>query len=131
MASVKKRKFTDIDLDFTAHPVTGDIVRLYNEDAIKTSVKNLILTKFYDRPFQPELGSRVMALLFENFSSATVAMIKESIKNTIDEYEPRATIEDIVVDARPEENGFEVSIRFKIINTLEPIDVNFFLDRAA
>ena len=77
----KSRKFRDIDLNFQRHPVTNDIVKIEDVDAIKRSVKNLVQTNFYERPFHPELGCGVRDLLFENFTPITGIFLKRKIRS--------------------------------------------------
>jgi phage baseplate assembly protein W len=83
------RSFKDLDLNFTIHPVKKDINTHKNEYAITNAVKNLILTNHYERPFQPEIGSNIRRLLFENVDSITGAQIEREITETIDNFEPR------------------------------------------
>lgn len=123
------RTFTDIDMNFIAHPDTGDISKKFDENAIKQSVKNLILTNHYERLFHPEIGSQVTSMLFELYTPLTKAMMVSSIRNTIENFEPRVNL--IEVDVRPNQdnNGIYVTIVFIIVNTSEPITVNLILQR--
>ena len=123
------RTFIDLDLDFIAHPVTGDVSKKYDEYAIKQSVKNLILTNHYERPFHPEIGSQITGLMFENWSPMLQSVIKQSIVNTITNFEPRVRLLDVSVVPREDENAVEVSITFKIVNTETPITIYLTLDR--
>ncbi len=123
------RTYSDITLNFTKNPVTGDIIKIKDATAVKKSIENLIKTGFYERPFQPDLGSGVPQLLFENFTPVTEYNIQQSIYNVINKYEPRATIENIVVSGDPDNNGFSVSILFSINNVQEIIELNLFLER--
>lgn len=123
------RIFSDIDLSFERHPVSKDIFAKYDDNAIKNALKNLILTKHYERPFHSEIGSNVTALLFENASPAVSAIIRQTISDVIDNFEPRVELLDIVVDMKPDQNELLVRIVFKIRNTTRPITVEFTLDR--
>lgn len=123
------RIFSDIDLSFEKHPVSKDIFAKYDDNAIKNALKNLILTKHYERPFHSEIGSNVTALLFENASPAVSAIIRQTISDVIDNFEPRVEVLDIVVDMKPDQNELLVRIVFKIRNTTRPITVEFTLDR--
>lgn len=123
------RIFSDIDLSFEKHPVSKDIFAKYDDNAIKNALKNLILTKHYERPFHSEIGSNVTALLFENASPAVSAIIRQTISDVIDNFEPRVELLDIVVDMKPDQNELLVRIVFKIRNTTRPITVEFTLDR--
>ncbi|NBP55012.1 hypothetical protein EBU71_00440 [bacterium] len=123
------RTFIDLDLNFTAHPVNGDISRKYDETAVKQSIKNLVLTRNYERPFHSEIGSQVRALLFEPATPMTKALLKRSIVDVIRNFEPRADLIDVIVNIRPDENYVDVKIIFKIINTFTPIELNLTLER--
>lgn len=123
------RTFKDLDLNFNIHPVKKDINTHNNEYAVINSVKNLVLTNHYERPFQPEIGSNIRKLLFENVDSITAARIEREISETIENFEPRARISKITVLASPDENGFKVEMEFFIINNADPITINFFLQR--
>ena len=124
------RLFSDIDLNFTAHPVTKDIVRRFDENAVKASLKNLILTANYERPFHSEIGSPIRALLFEPMSPMLMASMKKAISDMIDNFEPRAELIDITITYRPESNALEVTIEFKITNTERPLTLDLVLERS-
>lgn len=121
--------FTDLDLDFIMHPVSRDVSKKVNEYAIKQSVKNLILTNHYERPFHPEIGSQITAMLFENWSPMLQSVIRQSIINTITNFEPRVKLLEVVVDPNEDSNALSVSITFKIINTNTPLTVDLILNR--
>jgi phage baseplate assembly protein W len=123
------RTFRDLDLNFTIHPIRKDINIHKNEFAIINSVKNLILTNFYERPFQPEIGSSVRSLLFENIDTVIAAQLERSIEETILNYEPRVQISNVTAVARPDENRYSVQLEFFVINNSSPITINFFLER--
>jgi phage baseplate assembly protein W len=121
--------FSDLDLNFTIHPVKKDINRYTNETAVVNSIKNLILTNHYERPFQPNIGSNVRRLLFENMDTITATTLQQEIKQTIQNYEPRATISTIAVSPDYDNNGFKVYMEFYVANRTSPITINFFLER--
>ena len=123
------RTFTDLDLNFTAHPVNKDVAIKYDEQAIKQSVRNLILTKNFERPFHSEIGSQVRGLLFEPVTEMSVSIIKSSIVDVIRNYEPRVQLVDVFVNVRPDENYVDIRIVFKIINTATPIELTLTLER--
>lgn len=123
------KTFSDLDFNFIANPATGDVARKFDENAIKQSVKNLILTSNYEKPFHPEIGSQINSLLFEPFSPMLQAVMVEAIKNTIINYEPRVSLLNVTVNANPDNNSLYVSIIFKIINTETPISVDLVLER--
>jgi phage baseplate assembly protein W len=123
------RSFKDLDLNFTIHPIRKDINTHKNEYAIINSVKNLVLTNHYERPFQPEIGSNIRRLLFENVDTVTAAQIEREIVETISNFEPRVQVSKVTVVASPDENGFKVNLEFFVINNANPITINFFLER--
>lgn len=123
------RNFRDLDLNFTAHPVRKDINIFKNEYAVINAVKNLILTNHYERPFQPELGSNIRRLLFENVDSVMAAQIEREIEETIINFEPRVQVSKVTASAAPDENRYNVELEFFIINSPDPITINFFLER--
>tara|TARA_B110000503_G_scaffold127576_1_gene197470 strand:+ start:267 stop:683 length:417 start_codon:yes stop_codon:yes gene_type:complete len=125
----QKEVYSDIDLAFLAHPITGKLSRKINRDAVKQSVKSLIMTDFYERPFKPLIGCGIRQLLFENFHPAIVQEMKLAISEVIDNYEPRAELISVDVDARPDANALSVSIVFYVINDSEPVVLDVILER--
>ena len=121
--------YSDLDLNFTIHPVKKDINRYTNETAVVNSIKNLILTNHYERPFQPDIGSNVRRLLFENMDTVTATTLEKEIEQTIRNYEPRANISKLNVSPDYDNNGFKVYMEFYVVNRTTPITINFFLER--
>jgi len=124
-----ERSYRDLDLNFTAHPVKKDVSLHLNEKAVINSVKNLVSTNFYERPFQPELGSSIRALLFEPVDSVFGASIERRLFDVVNNYEPRVSVESIIAIPAPDENGYRVTMTFYIVNLPNPITINFFLQR--
>jgi len=123
------RTFRDLDLNFKVHPIRKDINIHKNEYAIINSVKNLILTNHYERPFRPEVGSNIRRLLFENVDSVMAAQIEREIEETILNFEPRVDVSKVTAIASPDENRYSVILEFFVINNPNPITINFFLER--
>jgi phage baseplate assembly protein W len=123
------RTFSDLDLNFTKHPVTKDVVRKFDEEAIKASVKNLVLTQNYERPFHSEIGSQIRGLLFEPATPLLSVMLKRAITDTIINFEPRVKLNEVLVTVSPDNNEVYVSIHFTIINTIRPVSVDLILTR--
>ena len=123
------RNFKDLDLNFAIHPIRKDINVHKAEFAIINSVKNLILTNHFERPFQPEIGSNIRRLLFENIDVILAAQIEREIEETSTNFEPRVQISSVVAVAAPEENGYKIRLEFFVINNPDPITINFFLER--
>lgn len=125
----KSRKFKDIDLSFNRHPVTNDITKIEDVDAIKRSVKNLVQTNFYERPFHPELGCGVRELLFENYTPITGIFLKRKIEEVLVNYEPRISLSSISVDDDQDNNRLVIDIYFYVIGVPDPVQVTTFLQR--
>lgn len=123
------RTFSDLDFNFTKHPVTNDVVRKYDEEAIKQSVKNLVLTQNYERPFHSEIGSQVRSLLFELHNPMTQMMLQRTITDTIINFEPRVSLIDVIVKLNPDENSANITVIFSIINTTRPLTISLVLKR--
>ena len=127
--STNSRRWSDLDLDFKSHPVTKDIVTKTDVESVKRSIRNLILTNKYERLFQPEIDGGVTGYLFELSSSMTKYDIEETIKNTISNFEPRASVIGINVLLDLARNGVNVSIFFRVVNTPDPVTIEIFLER--
>ena len=123
------RNFRDLDLNFAIHPITKDVNIYKAEYAVINSVKNLILTNHFEKPFQPEIGSNIRRLLFENVDSIMAAQIEREIEETITNFEPRVQISSVVAVHAPDENGYKIKLEFFVINNPDPITINFFLER--
>lgn len=123
------RLFSDLDFNFTAHPVTKDLTRRYDENAIKASVRNLLLTKNYERPFHSEIGSQIRALMFEPSSPLLEVSLRRAVIDTITNFEPRVEIIDVEVSDRADNNAVEITLTFKIVNTSRPIQLDLVLER--
>jgi len=123
------RRYTDINLMFSPHPYSKDILTRKNVDAVKTSIQNLILTKNYERPFHPEIGSQVTALMFENLMPSTIVAIERSIRNTIEKFEPRATIIDVQIVDNSDYNALDIEVSFLINNVALPVTVTTTISR--
>ena len=123
------RQFRDIDLDFNRNTVTNDVNVVEDVIAVKRSVKNLIQTNFYERPFHPELGCGVRGSLFENFTPLTMIYMKRKIEETLISYEPRISLTAVNVDDDQDRNRLVVDIHFRIIGVEGPQVVSTFLQR--
>ena len=123
------RRFKDISLSFSPHPVTKDLPVLLNERAIVRSVRNLVETIPTERFFDSTLGTDIRASLFENFNATTVTIIEDQVRSTIRRYEPRVDDIGVEVDGLPDRNALEVKVIFTI-NGLKtpPQDLTFILE---
>jgi hypothetical protein len=123
------RQYKDLDLNFLIHPVRKDINKHKDEMAVINSIKNLMMTNHYERPFQPDLGSNVRRLLFENLDKITAISMEREIRQVVQNYEPRAQIKTLDILPDMDNNGFSVRMEFYIMNMTDPITINFFLER--
>ena len=107
--------FKDLSASFQTNPLSNDLIALKNESAIARSVRNLVLTAQGERPFQPVLGTGVSRLLFENMDKLTASAIRSELRTTIENYEPRVEINEIIVEPNPEGNAMDVTLQYFII----------------
>lgn len=123
------RLYSDFDLDFKPHPLTGDVIMKYDEAAIKRAIKQLVLLNAHEKPFHPEIASSVREMLFEPMSRNTAIGIESRVEFLIKQFEPRAEL--ISVEAEPDyaANSYEVTIKYRIKNQLNPIEQKIFLQR--
>ena len=123
------RIYKDLDLNFTRNPVTNDILRIEDVDAVKRSVRNLVQTNFYERPFHPELWCGIRGLLFENYSPIIGIFLKRKIAEVINRYEPRVSLVNVTLDDDPDRNRLKVSLYFYVKNIPDQVVVETFLQR--
>ena len=123
------RIYKDLDLDFGRNTVTNDVNKLTDVEAVKRSVRNLINTNHFERPFHPELGGNVRALLFENMTPLTALNLQRKIEEVLNNFEPRAKITQILADPDIDRNGYRLEIKFYVIGIQNPITVETFLER--
>ena len=123
------RQFRDIDLDFNRNAVTNDVAVVENVVAVKRSVRNLIQTNFYERPFHPELGCGIRELLFENFTPMTKVFLERKIEEVLINYEPRVNLTSVQVDDDQDGNRLVVDIYFYVVGVPGPQQVQTFLQR--
>jgi len=123
------RQYSDLNLLFSSHPITGDVTKKTDEEAVKASLRNLISTKHYERPFHPEIGCQIYSLLFENFTPVTKQVMMKTIFDTIQKFEPRVTVLDVKLRERADQNDLSVDIIFRINNSERPITLTTFITR--
>ena len=121
--------YADLDLSLTIHPNLKDIRPVKDIEAVKNSVKNIILTGNFERPFQPGFGSRITQLLFEPVDHLTSIQIKEEIKRVIGLYEPRVSVTRVMVRDESDRNRYDVTIQFLVNYYDEAPEVRFYLER--
>jgi phage baseplate assembly protein W len=121
--------YSDFRANFDVHPVKGDLLRITNEEAVKRSIRNILLTEPYERFTNFEFGAGLANYLFENISSVTEGQIKNAIENSIRNYEKRANLISVVVAARPDDDAYAATIIFSVINQIEPVTLKVLLER--
>ena len=127
---LKEVVFSDVNVTFTPHPVTGKLPVLKNADAVKRAVRNLILTNFGERQYDPLYGGNIRAMLFENANDPLLQdQLKRQIEVAIKNYEKRARVESVAVDVKPDSNALVIRIRFMIVNQRFPVDLEVAIER--
>ena len=121
--------YSDLDLDFIVKPGTKEIQKKVGVEALKRSVRNLVLTNFYERPFRHYVGSNAQKILFDPITNITAHMLNTAIRETIENFEPRVSIISIETTPKYDQNGYEAKITFKPVNRLEPVVTTLFLER--
>lgn len=121
--------YQDFKKDLEKSPLSQDLTVNKDEDAVKESIKNLILTDRGERLMQPSLGGNITAMLFENVTPAVLKLIEDNIRTTITLYEPRAELQNVAVSSNIDDNTVKVRITFYIKNVEQPIDLDVFLER--
>tara|TARA_R100001594_G_scaffold72004_3_gene106580 strand:- start:1273 stop:1674 length:402 start_codon:yes stop_codon:yes gene_type:complete len=123
------KSFKDVSATFQINPLNRDLIQLKNATAIARSLRNLIMTVPGERPFNPVLGSNVTSLLFETLDNLTASSIKSEIINTIENFEPRVKLNEVIVKASPDENQFDVLIQYYVIGIdVPPQELTFALE---
>ena len=123
------RNFRDLNLDFTAHPVTGDVARVKDTTSVKRGIKNVLMTQNGERLFNPEFGSGIRNLLFEQMSDLTAQRLESEVRSAITSWEDRAELLAIIVTPEEEYNRYKVAVTFRVINELEEQEMEVFLQR--
>jgi len=123
------RIYSDLNLSFTKNPATKDVARIFDVQAIKRAVKNIILTNKYERAFNSDFGCNLRGFLFENITEPLLVIIKDRVAMAIEKYEPRVSVEDVVVKEDIDKNGISIMVSFLINGTEAPVSVSTFLQR--
>ena len=123
---VARRWFTDIDINMTTHPTTKDVALKYDINAVKRSVKNLLSTNLYERPFKPSLGINLRGMLFELDTTDSI-VLKEDIQSVINRFEPRVSVTNVVAVSRG--NALNVTLYFTIMNQRQSHELTSILER--
>ena len=132
MATLKKkvsRIYKDFDMSFNVNATTGDLMKKLDDNAVKQSIKNLLMTERYERPFQPEVGSGLYTMLFEPMDLLVAQSMKKQIHNMVTNFEPRVEIKEIQVNPIYDQKFYGITIRYKILGVNEPQELQTKLTR--
>lgn len=125
----RKDVFKDFDLSFSRHPLTNDIAIKSDINAINQSLRSLLNTNYYERPFQPRIGSNIKRILFEPADPITISDLKQAIRDTISNYEPRVNLIEVIVEDQSERNSYLIQLIYNINNREEPVSLAVILER--
>ena len=124
------RQYTDLDLFFSKKGTSKDISKVTDIQAVKRSIRNLVLTNHYEKPFHPEIGSGVRGILFELMTPITAHVLTQQIELVIENFEPRAKLISVTAHPNLDRNEYECTIEFYVVNTpTELVDLTIFLER--
>ena len=121
--------YSDFYSNFDLELVKRDLLSYKNEDSVKRSIRNILLTDKGERFFNPTFGSDIRKMLFENFSPSTEQVVADLIKTAIGNHEPRANVIDVNVSGNPDQNSMYINIVFSVINKAEPVTLELILNR--
>ncbi len=123
------RQYKDLDLFFAKIQSSKDVRKITDIQAVKRSLRNLILLNHYEKPFHPEIGSGIRSILFENMNSITAFVLAKKIEEVIENFEPRVRLISVRADPNLDRNEYEVTIEFFVVNTpTELVDLTVFLE---
>ena len=123
------KTYSDLDFDFTRHPVTGDIIKVVDATSVKRGIRNILLTETTERLFQPDVGSGIKGLLFEQMSDITAQLLEDQVRSAVESWEDRADVVEIVVTPDEDYNRYRVAVTFRIVNQLEEQALEVYLQR--
>ena len=124
------RQYRDLDLFFAKKSGSKDVRKVTDIQAVKRSVRNLVLLNHYEKPFHPEIGSGIRDMLFENMSTMTAIILARKIEDVIENFEPRVRLISVRADPNLDRNEYECTIEFFVVNTpTELVDLTVFLER--
>jgi phage baseplate assembly protein W len=129
MATTLTKIYSDIDFTFARRPAVNDVALSYDNQAVIRSIRNILLTKKYEKLFNPSFGTNLDAVLFEPISAITTNTLQQEITNAIKNYEPRVLLQNVVVSPDPEKNLYTVTLTFYLENATQPTTVTVFLER--
>jgi len=123
-----KDLYSDIDITFTRHPISNDITKKTDADAVKRSVRNIVMTNHYERPFKPNFGGNIRGMLFELNTQLKTRIAANRLRDLIEKLEPR--VDNVQVRFITEDNDLRVNIFYNIINGVKNEELNYIVSRA-
>lgn len=123
------RVYKDVSLTFAKNPVTSDVLSVTGVDAVKRSIRNILLTRVGEVPFFPEFGTRVHRLLFEPIDPITTALLQSEIQTSIKAFEPRVTVLETLVTPNEEKLEYQIDLTLRLLNQIQPVTLTLFLTR--
>jgi phage baseplate assembly protein W len=129
MSQVKQPTYSDISTNLTKSVISSDVVRVIDSESVKRSIRNLIFTRKYERLLDPKIGADIQSFLFEPIDALTTMSIKKAIETTLRNYEPRASIDQVIVQADYDLQRYFVIVEFSLLNSSVQNTVELFLDR--
>lgn len=124
-----EKVYKDLDLSFAKNPATGDIAKKIDVNSVKQSIKILLQTNYFERPFQPNLGTGLQGLLFETINPTVSAAISQSVTQLLKNYEPRVKVIKVISDPDYDNNGYSLTINFYVVGVEGPQQLGAFLRR--
>lgn len=126
---LKNTVFRDLDLNFNAHPNSKNLITLTGDNAVARALRNLLQYNHYEKPFDPDFGSNIRRSLFENFGPQTAGTLKSEIRQAIANFEPRVDVRDVQVETFMDENRYQVTIKYFVVNEPTLRTARIFLER--
>ncbi len=123
------RTYSDLNLNFNKNPATKDVAKLKDVEAVKRAVRNLILTNRFERPFHPEIGSDVRAMLFEPMTPLTALNLQRKVAEVLTNFEPRINLQQVLASPDLDRNSYALKILFYVVGSNQPVEVETFLER--
>ena len=121
--------YSDFYTNLDKHPDKNDILKYSNEESVKRAIRNILQTNRGERLFNPTFGSNVRKYLFENITPITESLIREQVETSINNFEPRAKLIDVIVSGYPDDNAYNITVIFSTLNTIDPIVLSVLLNR--
>tara|TARA_B100001996_G_scaffold348719_1_gene307047 strand:- start:393 stop:785 length:393 start_codon:yes stop_codon:yes gene_type:complete len=130
MATTNGKDYIDFDMEFTAHPTTGDLVQVKKNNVINRQIQNIVKTAWYERLMQPDISGGVGGLLFENFGPLTDSRLSKAIENSIAKFVPMAQVQKVKVIRKEEQNAYQIYIEYLPDNSTTTVTTEAYLERA-